>query len=96
MSVVKWNYKITNLQIADATITDEEISTTAAIQETKVALVHTTTDLYNNSVRTDVDKAIANGVTLTFPSTGFRIIDSVNGYTYRCTLQNGVLTTVPE
>lgn len=77
--------------IKAGTITDQSISDTAGIKEFKLDLTYSTQDLYDKSVRIDEDREIQEGITVTFPATGFIIKDSVNGKSYRITSQNGVL-----
>ena len=74
-------------QAAAGSLTDTEVSATAAIQETKLALTHTTADLYNNSVRLDRDSAVNLGINLIL--NWIVLVDQVTGVKYRVTLQNG-------
>lgn len=78
--------------IKDNTITDRQVNANAGIKESKLALDYSTSDLYQKSVRIDEDREIQEGIYLTFPATGFKMKDAVNGKTYLFTLENGVLT----
>ena len=78
------------------TITDIDISTTASIQEVKLALDYSTISLYDNSVRIDSNRTIAEGIDVTFPMTGRLVKDAVNGKTYRETFENGVQKLTEE
>lgn len=78
--------------IQGLTIKDAEIATDAAIAESKLALQFTTGSIVSSAVMTDSPRTIQEGVYVTFPASGFKMIDIVNGKTYLFLLQNGVLT----
>ena len=75
--------------IKAGTITDVDVSATAAVQESKLLLYKGTQNLYDNSVRIDEDRTIAENVGVTFPKTG-RLIKDTEGKTFRETFTNGV------
>jgi len=82
--------------IQAGTITNDSISTSAAIVESKLSLTHTTANLYNYGLRTDESRTIENNVYVTFPTTGFKWVDSQNGRTYFATIVNGVMTLTED
>jgi len=76
--------------IEDGAITDTEVSATAAIQESKLALNHSTNDLYDYALRTNEDRTIDSSTTITFPY--LVLIDQITGTKYKLTINNGELT----
>ena len=84
--------RINGRQIQDNVLYDTHVNAAAAIQETKLALDFTTASLYTGSLRTDVNRTVADGVTISFPYIHLR--DTVNGKTYKLYLENGTVVTV--
>lgn len=85
-----WITQISGKQIKDLAISNNHIANDANISESKIALDYSTQFLRNNAVVIDESRIIQEGVIVTFPSTGFRVKDSVNGKTYLVQFQNGV------
>ena len=81
--------------IASGTIYNDQISSTAAIVETKLALDHTTDFLYTDMVSISRDSSVGSGVYITIPATGLKWIDAQSGQTYKLSLNLGVLTAAP-
>lgn len=81
--------------IGDQEIYDSEVNDAAAIQEKKLALNHTTNDLYDNSVRLDVNREIPATTNVTVSHLIFK--DQVLADTYwKLEVKNGevVMTEV--
>jgi hypothetical protein len=95
MPTSKWTNTVRGTtQIKADSITNEEIKSDAAIVETKLALDHSTQDLYEKALRTDESRTIENNVFVKFPATGFDIVCAETGKVYRFTCHLGVFQAV--
>lgn len=73
------------------TIKNDNIANDAAIAESKLALNYGTAYLKDNAVLVNENRVIQDGVYITFPASGFKMIDAIDGKTYLLTINNGVL-----
>lgn len=85
-----WITQISGKQIKDFSISNNHIAPTAGIVESKLVLDFSTQSLRDNAVLIDESRTIQENVVVTFPSTGYRVKDTVNGKTYLVQFQNGV------
>jgi hypothetical protein len=81
--------------IQDGTIYDAQISATAGIVESKLLLDFSTAGLFGDMVSLTRSTSMQSGIFLTFPATGFKIVDAVTGQTFQFTCNSGVLTATP-
>lgn len=78
------------VNIKAESLKDRQVAPDAAIQESKLDLAHSTTDLFNNSIRTDESRTVADGVNIVLPYLILK--DTVLADTYwKVTAENGEL-----